>query len=336
MINVFCLTVNKVRLFTVKRELFEWNAFSYRPRPMAGQNTITLTCDPLEAPVVKGLLSENGFQFADAPHAFWRAKSAGCTATFYNKGKLVLQGADAQMWSNLVSGAADSAQEPVHPFDEALALHPTPAPKCWAGIDETGKGDYFGPLVVVAAAVERHRVPLLRELGVGDSKGIRDARIMEIVADVKACCTYAQVVIRPERYNALYAKIRNLNRLLAWGHARALEDLLEAKPEITWALSDQFAKDPATVERQLMDRARGIQYAQRTKAESDPAVAVASIIARNEFIWQMRSLSKEVGRELPKGAGPPVLAAAREIVANEGRELLSRVAKLHFRTTDQI
>ena len=303
---------------------------------MAGNNTITLKCDPLEAPIVKELLSQNGFAFSDAPYAFWRAKSATCSATFYNKGKLVVQGAEADRWCSLITGSAESAEEPAHPFDEAMAFQPTPAPVCWAGIDETGKGDYFGPLVVVAAAIERDRVPLLRELGVGDSKGIKDARIVQIAPDLKACCTYAQVVIRPERYNQLYEKTGNLNRLLAWAHARALEDVLEAKPEITWALSDQFARDKSTVERQLMARARTIHYSQRTKAESDPAVAVASVIARNEFIWQMRALSKEVGRELPKGAGPPVLAAGRELVAMHGREVLSRVAKLHFRTTDQL
>jgi ribonuclease HIII len=204
------------------------------------------------------------------------------------------------------------------------------------GIDETGKGDYFGPLVVVAAAITRDRVPLLRELGVGDSKRISDGVIIKMAPKLKACCTFRQVVIRPPRYNALYEKIGNLNRLLAWGHARALEDVLEVAPEATWALSDQFARDTRVVERQLMERGRQITLAQRTKAESDPAVAVASILARNEFLWQMKALGREMGRTLPKGAGPPVLAAARALVAAQGRDVLGSCAKLHFKTTNQL
>ena len=170
----------------------------------------------------------------------------------------------------------------------------------------------------------------------GDSKKIADATILKMAPKIKACCTYRQVVIRPARYNALYQKIGNLNRLLAWGHARALEDLLELTPEVTWALSDQFARDTRVVERQLMARAQRIELAQRTKAESDPAVAVASILARNEFLWQMKALEREVGRSLPKGAGAGVLAAARELVATHGREVLDSCVKLHFKTTQQL
>ena len=174
------------------------------------------------------------------------------------------------------------------------------------------------------------------ELGVGDSKRISDPVIKKLAPKLKACCTYRQVVVKPGRYNPLYAKIGNLNRLLAWGHGRALEDVLEVAPEATWALSDQFARDKSVVERQLMERGRGIVLAQRTKAESDPAVAVASILARNEFLWQMTALERQMGRKLPKGAGPAVLAAAREIVATRGRDALVDCAKLHFKTTDQI
>ena len=144
------------------------------------------------------------------------------------------------------------------------------------------------------------------------------------------------MVVAPEKYNALYAKIGNLNRLLAWAHARALEDLLAVAPGVTWALSDQFASDPNVIYRQLGERGRSIAWDQRTKAESDPAVAAASILARDEFLWGIKRCSEVAGRETPKGAGPPVLAAAREIVALHGPELLAKVAKLHFKTTEQI
>ena len=151
--------------------------------------TITLKCAPLDAPRAREILELNGFTFDSAPYAFWRARGPGLIATFYEKGKLVLQGAAADEYATVLDAGADAARPP-DPFDAAMALHPVPPPACWAGIDEAGKGDYFGPLVVVAAAVERERVPLLRELGVADSKTIGDARIREIARDLKAVCAY--------------------------------------------------------------------------------------------------------------------------------------------------
>ena len=248
----------------------------------------------------------------------------------------MIQGAAAKEWAAAILGV-DAIEEPTHPFDDALARHPKPPPAVWAGIDETGKGDYFGPLVVVAAAVSRDRVPLLRELGVGDSKRIADGRILDLAKQLKTCCRFRKLVIGPEKYNQLYPRIGNLNRLLAWGHARALEDLLEIVPECTWALSDKFARASSVLERQLLTRAREIRVDQWPKAESDPAVAVASILARAEFLWRMRALEQRTGYNLPKGAGGPTLAAARKLVANGAdRADLAKVAKLHFRTTEQL
>ena len=294
------------------------------------QSTITLELSPQESPRVRELLTENGFVFSDAPYAFFRAKSPSGTITFYQKGKVVIQGQESPTWALLIGG------EQPDRFAEALALHPSPPPPCWIGIDETGKGDYFGPLVVVAAMVDRERLDLIRELGVADSKKLADKRALELAKELKTFVPFAKVVIHPPRYNPLYAKIGNLNKLLAWGHARSLEDLLEAQPHCGYAISDQFARDERVVQRALMERGRQIQFDQRTKAESDPAVAAASILARAEFLWQMRRLEREAGQRLPKGAGPPVLAAARELVAKQGEEVLGRYAKLHFSTTQQI
>ncbi len=297
-----------------------------------GQKTVTLEIPPLEAPAIRATLIDEGLEMADAPYAFFRAKGRGCTITFYNKGKLVIQAPSPDDWIALL--APDELDR--EPFDEALAKHPDPPPPRWIGIDETGKGDYFGPLVVVAAVVDRHRLPLLVELGVGDSKKIADAKVVKMAGQLKSFCPFKKLIIRPERYNALYADIGNLNRLLAWGHTRALEDLLEAEPDVTYAISDQFAKREDTLRRALKERGRAIHFDQWHKAESDPAVAVASILARAEFLWQIKGLEKKAGRRIPKGAGPPVLAAAREILAAEGREALGGYAKLHFKTTDQL
>lgn len=310
------------------------------------QETITLKCPPASASGVRDALTDAGFEFSDAPYAFFRARGQNCVITFYNKGKLVIQGADPGHWADLLAPGAErsvsggskgkTSAGGADRFDEALGLHPTPAPPVWIGIDETGKGDYFGPLVVVAAAVERKHVGTLIELGVADSKKLADKKAIDLAKQLKQFVTWSQLVLKPEAYNSLYARIGNLNRLLAWGHARCLEDCLGRVPDVGYAISDQFARDPGVVKRALMERGRAIRLDQRTKAESDPAVAAASIIARAEFLWQMRAMSKEAGRELPKGAGPPVLAAARSLVVRDGIESMGRWAKLHFVTTKQI
>jgi len=300
------------------------------------QNTITLVLKPAEAPELQALLKAQGFELDVAPHSFFRARGSGCTITFYKKGKVVLQGRYAENWAMQIAPDQPLPGEEPHPFDNAMKKHPVPAPKQWAGIDETGKGDYFGPLVVVAAAVERSRVELLRELGVADSKKLTDQRAKKLAMEIRTFCPFRKVVIHPERYNSLYARIGNLNQLLAWGHARALEDLLEIAPGCTYALSDQFARNRAVVERKLMTAARAIHFDQRTRAEEDPAVAAASILARAEFVWQMEKLERTAGQRLPKGAGPPVLSAAKELVSREGAEALQKYAKMHFKTTDQV
>jgi len=313
---------------------------------MSEQVTITVKVSPAQAEPTRAHFGEMGFSFEEAPHAFWRGRGDGCIATFYQSGKVVLQGPNADVFAGQIDGEAEAkrtvstrnkvAEDRGALFEEAMALHPQPVPERWVGIDETGKGDYFGPLIIVAAAIERSRVPLLIELGIADSKKLSDKLMRKITPDLKACCVYSTVIIRPERYNELYAKIGNLNRLLAWGHARALEDVLEKAPDCTYGLSDQFARDPKVVERQLMERGRSIRYDQRTKGESDPAVAVASVLARDTFLTEMKRLEKWAGRALPKGAGGPVLAAARDIANGSEPELLRRVAKLHFKTTQDI
>jgi ribonuclease HIII len=142
-------------------------------------------------------------------------------------------------------------------------------------------------------------------------------------------------MIGPERYNDLYKKFGNLNRLLAWGHAKVIETLLEQRPDCPRALSDQFA-NPKLIERALMERGRGIVLEQRTKAESDLAVAAASILARERFIDWLRKSGSEFQKELPRGASAQVKQAGRDLVASRGPEILRSVAKVHFKTASEI
>ena len=202
------------------------------------------------------------------------------------------------------------------------------------GIDESGKGDYFGPLVIAAVLVTPADEPDLRLMQVRDSKRISDGRILEMAPDIRQVCRHSVVAIGPQRYNELYAKIKNLNRLLAWGHARALENILEHS-DCPLAISDQFG-DERFILNALLEKGKKIQLIQRPKAEEDLAVAAASILARAEFLIRLKRLSEEIGVSLPKGASQAVELAARVVVNKFGRERLEGIAKLHFKTTQSV
>jgi ribonuclease HIII len=203
------------------------------------------------------------------------------------------------------------------------------------GSDESGKGDFFGPLVVAAFFLPEGQEEVLRELGVKDSKRTSDARCLEIARTLKGGYPHHSIVaIGPEKYNELWGKLRNLNRLLAWGHARAIENVLERVPAGT-AVTDQFG-DERFVRQALLKKGREIELVQMPRAEEDPAVAAASILARAEFLTRLRFLSREVGLELPKGASDQVEAAAVRLVREKGPDVLARVAKTHFKTTVRV
>src|SRR6266542_4694612 len=207
-------------------------------------------------------------------------------------------------------------------------------PVGWIGIDESGKGDYFGPLVIAAVHVTPSIAKDLEALNVRDSKKISDGMIKRLEVDIKTLCRHSVIAIGPERYNELYNKIRNLNRLLAWGHAKALETLLEQVP-CERAISDQFG-DERLIINALQEKGKKITLEQRHKGEEDIAVAAASIVARAEFVRRLGKLGAEFGVPLPKGASAAVEVAARAFVRKHGQDALAKVAKLHFKTTQSV
>ena len=203
------------------------------------------------------------------------------------------------------------------------------------GIDESGKGDYFGPLVAAGVYVPTKEVGPLLKIGVRDSKKVSDGKVLELDRRIRSACVHEVVAIGPERYNSLYEKIKNLNRLLAWAHARVLENLLDRVP-CEYAMADKFG-DERFIQNALMKKGRKIRLEQRVRAEEEEiAVAAASIVARAEFLRRLESLSGQFGVTLPKGAGPQVDDAARAIVERLGADSLGRVAKLHFKTTKKV
>lgn len=207
--------------------------------------------------------------------------------------------------------------------------------KARIGLDESGKGDYFGPLVIAGAFVDEKTEDKLVALGVRDSKQLSNNRIMTLAEQIKTLCPHFVVPIAPTRYNELYAKVKNLNRLLAWGHAWTLENLLE-KVSCNLAIVDKFG-DESYVRAVLKEKGRQITVIQQTHAEDDIAVAAASILARVRFVEDTEQLSKKVAKILPKGASDPsIVVIGRELVAEYGKEILVEIAKLHFKTTEAI
>ena len=202
------------------------------------------------------------------------------------------------------------------------------------GIDESGKGDYFGPLVIAGVYVSATQEEQLRELGVRDSKAITDKKATTLASQIRSLCPFTVVAIGPERYNNLHASFKNLNKLLAWGHARAIENLLE-KVSCNHIVSDQFG-DERFLKNALMSKGRTVTLTQKPRAEEEIAVAAASIVARAEFLRRLHELSLRYGVNLPKGASDLVISAGKEFVKRHGLDALGQVAKLHFRTTEKV
>jgi len=207
------------------------------------------------------------------------------------------------------------------------------------GVDESGKGDFFGPLCVAGVYVNESMIKPWKEAGVRDSKNISsDKRIRELADLIRKTpgCVTTVVPIGNEAYNRLFLKLKSVNAMLAWGHARVIENLMARRyqmyPPPVRAISDQFASTKETVAKAIMTLGREIELIQRHRAEEDLAVAAASILARNEFVTRLANMEKQYGMVLPKGASSFVDAAAKEFIAKHGVENLPKIAKMHFRT----
>jgi ribonuclease HIII len=197
------------------------------------------------------------------------------------------------------------------------------------GIDESGKGDFFGPLVIAGVLADSKSSEKLSSAGVRDSKKISDNRILELSRFITENCISTTVIIGPEKYNQLYSKIKNLNRLLAWGHSRVIENIA-GEHSFDMAVSDKFGKTEL-IEKALMENGKKIVLHQMVRGESVIQVAAASILARAAFIKYMNRLSKEYGITVPKGAGNIVDSTARKLAEKHGRSVLEKIAKVHFK-----
>jgi ribonuclease HIII len=295
----------------------------------------TAPLTPAQVEILRMVLRRDGFDFETKEHALFAARKGKLNVTIYQKGpKVLIQGKDTEdfirftLEPQILGEARLGYEEIVQP--ELFEPH--------FGIDESGKGDFFGPLVIAGAYTDATITRQLMDAGIMDSKRITSAaRIRQLAAIIRATqgCRTAVVAIGPERYNALYQSFGNLNQLLAWGHARVIANLAAAIPNCARALSDQFA-NPRVLQRALRQTGLTITLEQRTKGESDIAVAAASIIARERFIDWIDKTSAACGISLPLGASAAVVQAGRDLIARLGQDALTKTAKLHFRTTSAV
>ena len=288
-----------------------------------------------QAAALRALLVERNYKFRDVPYARFAAEKEKTNVMFYESGKLVVQGKGTQEFIEFVL-------EPEILKEAKLGYESVLNPELLLprfGVDESGKGDFFGPLCVAGVYVNESVVTAWKDAGVRDSKNISSdkkiADLAELIRNTPGCVTTV-VPIGNEAYNRLYAKMKSVNTLLAWGHARVIENLMGQRhrmnPLPVRAISDQFASSKTTVAKALMAMGRELELVQKHRAEEDLAVAAASILARHEFVTRLANLEKQFEMKLPKGASAAVDAAAKEFIAKHGAENLSKVAKMHFRT----
>lgn len=319
---------------------------------------------PLRAEIREGLERLNPEERRQEPYCeytfrFDRGKE-GIVVKQYEKGTLQIQGTAGDVYKAILDCIVPryNLRHPKARFSvEALletgvpveaTAEPTSPPALRAGeiplphigTDESGKGDYFGPMVVAALMVDALIKSKLEALGVKDSKLLPDKRCRELAATIREIARgkYEEVEIPPDRYNELYDSFRkegkNLNHLLAWGHARAIESLLE-RFSCTHAVADQFGDERYILSR-LMEKGKQLKLVQLPKGERYVAVAAASILARDKFLSRLDKLGEEYGTELPKGASEAVVTAAKRLIEMKGPSELRRAVKLHHKTTAKV
>ena len=302
-------------------------------------NSHTAKLSPKQAEKLRGILAKRDFEPAEVPYAVFSYKRPSLKVTWYNSGKLLVQGKGTKEF-------VEFTLEPEILVEAAFGQMLNAEPEKFdprIGVDESGKGDFFGPLVVAGVYINDSIARALDKMGVKDSKAITsDKKISKLAEGIRniSGCVHSVVPIGNASYNRLHQQMRNVNKILAWGHARVIENLLGQRdrmnPAPLRAISDQFSRSKSTIQSALMEKGRQLELVQMHKAESDLAVAAASILARDVFVQRIKELSNEFDLELPKGASAKVDQVGVEFLSKHGINKLGQAAKLHFRTTQKI
>ncbi|MFT7677735.1 MAG: ribonuclease HIII [Planctomycetota bacterium] len=295
------------------------------------QSTHVIIVPAAERGPLRERLGRGAFEWRKPPHSEFGIKGEGVVVTLYQSGKLVIQGPDPQAFLARY-GIADRPDPKAkkkaerEPENDAVAQTLVTT----VGSDETGKGDYFGPLVVCAVRVEPEQAEGLASQGVTDSKKVADKKALRLGAMLREVLPCAVVRLDPVDYNQRYPTYSGLNPLLADLHAQAIRELVSPGMRV---VVDQFATDS------VMRKALGgldVELVQAPRAERNAAVAAASIVARAEFLLALDEIGEELGQEIPKGAGLQVDEMGAKLVREHGQGVLERVAKMHFKNTDKI
>ena len=288
-----------------------------------------------QASALETALSSRGFKFRAVPYARFAGEKDKINVVFYESGKLVVQGKGTQEFIEFVLEPEVLKQARLG--YETILNPDLLLPRI--GVDESGKGDFFGPLCIAGAYINESVVKAWKDSGIRDSKNISsDKKISDLAELIRKTpgCVVNTVTIGNEAYNRLYAKMKSVNTILAWGHARVIENLMglrhQMNPPPVKAISDQFASSKDVVAKALMSLGREIELVQKHRAEEDLAVAAASILARDGFVKGLVKLEKQFNVELPKGASTAVDEAAKKFVTEQGADNLPKIAKAHFRT----
>ena len=279
-------------------------------------------------------LAALGFSFETRPHQVFLARGDGIVVNLYNTGQVVLGGETdryAPVMAILEQLGIRITQRAASQLP-ALDFHVTRV-----GMDEVGKGDYFGPLVVCAALITEPQATALLGIGVRDSKTLGDTTISNLGVEIRRILSPEQIrIVRlpPVRYNLLFERLRNVNRVLGWAHATALEDVLAFREPCDLAIADQFG-DKSYIEDSLKKRGKKVRLIQTPKAEREVAVATASVLARDNLLRARLAMRGDYGEDFPLGASN-VEDCARRLVRRLGTGVLVATAKIHFKTTERV
>ncbi len=269
----------------------------------------------------------------------WQLKSSSGVVTAYTSGKIVIQGKD-ETWVQDIYERLGGENQDSRDTKDSIGSKGSGRFTPHIGVDEAGKGDYFGAMVISAVFVDSPETgDELVKIGVRDSKKISDKRAIELREKILKICKHtSEVIISPEKYNELYKKFNNVNKMLAWAHAQSIESLLEdadVKKSCEEVIIDQFSKRESRVIDALMENGKQVKITQRHGGESDIAVAAASIVARGRFLLELRALGKKYNTNFPKGASQ-VIDFGKKFLREHGIEELKKVAKFTFKTSLKI
>ena len=299
---------------------------------MSGNGVFVL--DAAACQKLRTALDAAGYQFRSLDYAHFQARGDGVVVSCYRSGKLVVQGKGAEAFRAQYLGGAEASAAKTGSREDA----PLPGGADSLGSDEAGKGDTFGGLVVCAFAIPAADLDELLATKVADSKTMTDSRIRELAPFLRDRFEFEERDLDAATYNEERMRSdANVNKLLTRLHADCIASL-QPRAGALVAIVDRFSPR-APVSKLLKVATPGLKVHEVPRAERHPAVAAASVLARDTFLRQIRALSDELAIDVPLGSGAPVKKALDRLVAVHGREILvedalRKAVKTHFKNED--